>query len=206
MKNIVSKTAFKTILAIIIFLVAAFTVASLGFPQHMATLFENLGNYSFATGYASLAYTYSGTYENLARCVDDSILAGDDGNIVNFASRMVDNKGFEEYCLKRDEETKNNLGKYGVSATTDFSYKQYLMGNLACSQYALGDKDAAIETAENAMKGLSFPANNVYVMLTRRAYAANDKEMKDKLYEIISNLEVAFEEENYRSAVLQILR
>ena len=206
MKHIVSKTAFKTVLAVLILLIIAFGVMSFGFPQYMATFFEDMGNYSLATSYASLAYTYDGKEENLVRCVDDSILSGNDKKIVDFASRLVNSKTFDDYCAKRDEITRKKLEQSGLQISTDYSYKQYVMGNLACSQYSLGDGNAALETAVIAMDGVGFPANNVLVMLSRRAIMQNDTEMKQKLYEIISNLTyVRADEEEYRRAVLQIL-
>lgn len=189
---------------LIVALVLAFAVASLGFPGHMATFFENMGSYSFATGYASLAYTYSGSYEDLARCVDDSILSKDDANVVNFALRMIDAREFEEYCHGRDEKTYGTL--QGVEPLTDFSYKQYVMGNLACSQYALGRTSEALSTAEKALKEEGFPRNNAYAMLSRRAFEKNDGAMKDALNEIISNLTVSADEEAYRDSILELLK
>lgn len=206
MKNVISKTALKAVLIVIIAAVLAFGVASLGFPQHMATFFEKTGNYKFATGYASLAYTYSGTYENLARCVDDSILSGDNSDIVNFASRMVDNDGFEEFCAARDEAIRESLENGGLQANTDYSYKQYVTGNLACSRYALGDADGALETASAALEGEGFPPNNALAMLARRAVINGDNDMKIKLRKIIEEIEAAPDEAEYHDAVLEFLR
>ena len=212
MHKVVTKTAFKTFIIVIVVLIVAFATASLGFPGQMATFFENMGSYSFATGYASLAYTYSGSYEDLARCVDDSILSEDDKNIVNFASQFVDRSGFEDYCKKRDEANAKNLEESGITAYTDYSYKQYVFGKLASSQYALGDRDAAIETAEKSMDGIGFPVNNAYVMLARRAYEKKDVQMKSKLYEKLSERrdKIANEDHlskdlNYINQVLLIL-
>lgn len=205
MKNVISKTALKAVLIVIIAAVLAFGIASLGFPQHMATFFEKTGNYKFATGYASLAYTYSGTYENLARCVDDSILSGDNSDIVNFASRMVDNDGFKEFCAARDEAIRESLENGGLQANTDYSYKQYVMGNLACSRYALGDADGALETASAALEGEGFPPNNALAMLARRAVINGDNDMKVKLRKIIEEIEAAPDEAEYHDAVLEFL-
>lgn len=206
MKNIISKTAFKTILVVLIAAVLAFGVASLGFPQHMATFFENTGNYRFATGYASLAYTYSGTFDNLARCVDDSILSGSDSNIVNFASRMVQDDRFDEYCEERDKIIAETLSKNNVTASTNYSYKQYIMGNLACSMYVLDDADGALEIAKTAVKGVGFPSNNALVMLAQRAVTNSDEDMKNKLREIIKEIQVAPDETEYRDSVIEFLR
>lgn len=207
MKNIVSKTALKTVIALIVVIIAAFGVACFGFPQHMATFFEGAGNYSAASSFASLAYTYSGDYNDLARCVDYSILSGDDEKIVKYVTMMAGNKRFEEYCEERDEITRNKLENSNVEIKTDYSYKQYVIGNLACSQYAMGDSDLAIETAVTAMENGGFPANNVFAMLARRAALNKDTEMKEKLYKIISErTDVGLDEENYRDAVLKILK
>ena len=92
MFNVVVKTALKTLLGVIIALLIAFAIASLGFPGSMASLFENWGNYSLATGYASLSYSYSGNAEDLARCFQDSVLAGNDGDIVRSAKSFTPTK------------------------------------------------------------------------------------------------------------------
>lgn len=206
LQKVVLKTALKTFIGLAVILVLAFTAVSLGLPGHMATFFEKTGNYSFATGYASLAYTYSGEYGDLARCVDDSILSGDDANVVNFALRMIDAREFEEYCKTRDIKTSDVLGG-NMSSLTDFSYKQYVMGNLACSQYALGRKTDALSTAEKAMKDFGFPRNNAYAMLSRRAFENGDADMKSTLAEKVGSLTVSdADEEAYRKTILELLK
>lgn len=207
MYKIVFKTALKTFAILLALSVVAFTVASLGFPQHMATFFEKTGNFSFATGYASLAYTYSNSFDDLARCADDSILSKDDRNIVNFAGKMTSmeyEKQFEEYCKKRDAGIAENFS--GVS-DAGFGYRRYILGNLACAQYSLGNRSAALATAEKTTEEGGFPRNNAYAMLARRAFEKHDGAMKAELKRIVEGLSGDGEdEEEYRQTVLELLK
>ena len=76
-------------LGLLLIIVIAFSVVSFAFPQNMAEMFENLGNYSFAVSYASLRYKYTGDCYDLARCAEDSILARADDKIVRYAGELT---------------------------------------------------------------------------------------------------------------------
>ena len=195
MKNIVSKTAVKTVLIVISALILAFTTASLAFPQHMATLFENMGAYSFATGYAGLAYKYSGTVQNLARCVDDSILAEDDANVINYGEKLVSHEGFADYAKERTEAS-------GVD------YYHFAYSYIACAKYSRGKKDEALQTAKSAMQNVpDFPVNNALAALAIKSVENSDKEFAEKVYLSIVELgsEPAEDQLNYYETVLTIL-
>lgn len=182
-------------MAVIIAIFVAFGTASLGFPQHMATLFEKMGAYSFATGYAGLAYTYKGTVENLARCVDDSIFAHDDANIVNYGNKLVEREDFDAYCEQRNE---------ALDGAVD--YYQYIYGNLACAIYSRGDKDGALDAAKNAMQKVSgFPANNALAALAIRSAKNSDTEFSATLYNLIKDIEPTLDQQNYYDVVISIL-
>lgn len=195
MKNLVSKTAVKALLIVIIALALLFGVASLGFPSQMASLFEKMGGYSFATGYAKLAYSYSDTCANLARCVDDSIFAGDERNTVVFGEQLVGRDDFNEYCAERN------------ASMDSLDYRQFVYGNIAVAHYELGDSDAALKTSDEAMSGVvGFPSNNAYTALALAARNAGDASLMDALYGRVSSIiPLSSAEEENRSAVMAIL-
>lgn len=193
MKNIVTKTVFKMILVVVIAIAVVFATVSLALPQSMATMFENMGIYSFATGYAGLAYKYSRTVESLARCVDDSIFAKDEANVINYGEKLVAHDDFEEYCATRTEES-------GVD------YYHFVYSNLACAKYSRGDKDGALETAKASMQDISdFPENNAFGALAIRAVKNLDYELAIELYQEIIQKTPTTEQTRYYNSVLEIL-
>ena len=195
LKNVVANTAFKTVLIVIAAIIIAFATASLGFPQHMATMFEDMGAYSFATGYAGLAYKYSGTVENLARCVDDSILAADDANIINYGDKLVKRKDFISYSEKR------------TAASNGVNYYHFVYGKLACAKYNRGKKEGALKAAQTSMQNVSdFPVNNALGLLSARAFKKSDIEFCRKLSEEIGKFNPSDEQQQkYYDAVISIL-
>lgn len=205
MNNVISKTALKTLLAVIIAAVLAFAVASLIFPQHLATAFERTGNYSFATGYASLAYKYNDTTPNLARCVDDSILAGRDAKIVKFGEWLVAVDDFDEYCASRNQAAYEQA-EDGVDFST-YDYRQIVYGNLARAKYSRGDKQGAFDTAVQGMTGVAgFPINNSLAALALRVYEAKDSEYMQKLSQALQSISPADgAESEYLNDVMAIL-
>lgn len=106
MKKVVFKTALKTLLTVIIALLIAFGIASLGFPGSMASLCEKAGNYSLAAGYSSLSYTYSKDIDDLARCAEDSILSKSDGKIIKYCGKLLNHDGFDELCKRKSGDMK----------------------------------------------------------------------------------------------------
>lgn len=142
----------------------------------MAGFFENIGAYSFATGYASLAYTYSPNTEYLVRCLDDSILSGNEGNIVNFGDKFISDENFEEYCAERSNET--------------LDYKYYVFSSVATAKYGRGDKEGALNLAEQSFEGVSgFPKRNVYAALAVKAIEKGDRAFEDELYNLVLNID-----------------
>lgn len=157
MFKVIIKTALKTLLALIIVLALAFVGLSLGYPSGMAGFFENCGMYSFAKGYASLSYTYTGNISDLARCFNDGVMAGDDGNTANRGNELISNEKFEEFCIAETER----LG---------LDYRQFVYGNTACAEYRRGQKSEALETALKAVTDKnSFPVNNALAQLAGAA-------------------------------------
>lgn len=195
MKKIVVKTALKTLLIAFIALIAAFMVASFGFPGKMATMCENMGAYSSATLYADLAFNYSRTTSNLARCLDDSVFAGKDENIVKYGDRLIAREDFAAYAEERSAAANGAVDYFG-----------FVYNNLTIAKYNRGDKDGALNTAKTAMEGVSdFPVNNAYAILAIQAASASDAELCQKIYELIVELSPTAEQQNYYLTVLSIL-
>lgn len=201
----VVKTALKTVLIVIIALILAFITASLGFPQHMATMFEKMGSYSFATGYAGLAYKYNGTVENLARCVDDSVFADDDANIVNYGDKLVAREDFIEYSENRTKADIERAEQDGIDMG-DYSYYHFVYSNLARAKYNRGNSDGAFETAQKSMQDVpDFPVNNAFAVLAIRSVEKADKEFSERILNEIVKFKPAADQLNYYNAVIAIL-
>lgn len=134
LKDVVFKTALKTLLAVIIALLLAFGIASLGFPSQMADICENTGNYSLAVNYSSLAYAYSGDVEDLGRCAEDSILAKNDKKTVKYCEKLIGHKDFEEFCAEKS----GVIIVGGIELNLD--YKTFITENLQAAQSRLNKK------------------------------------------------------------------
>lgn len=192
MTKIIIKTTLKTLLALLVACIAVFAVMSLGFPQHMATMFENLGAYGVATGYASLRYTYTKDIGDLDRCARDSIVSGDNGNIVKYCLRLTEDEGFDGLC---------------ESSSGDYDYRQYICSNLACAQYATGDSANALATATAAMDGIpDFPEGNAISALAVRIAEAKDGENATALLAATERHTPAESQQRSYDAVVSLLR
>ncbi len=165
MGKVVLKTALKVVAAILAALVLAFGVMSLAFPRTMAQIFENFGNYSMATGYASLSYTYYGEAEDLGRCFEYSVFSYNDGDAISYGEKLIEHEKFGELCEERK--------------STGIDYKQFVYGNISAAKYRKGDLDGAIATA------LSGDAENVnaFGTLTIAVVKANDKTAANRILE-----------------------
>ncbi|MDE6585823.1 MAG: hypothetical protein K2K80_03990 [Clostridia bacterium] len=155
MYKLIGKTALKVLLAALIVLIVAFGILSLGYPAGLASFFEKSGNYSFASGYASLNYKYTGKIEDLERCFNDYVMSGNDENTVYYGEKLVNanNQGFATLCKQRDEE----LG---------INYRHMVYGTIACAKYRQSDKAGAVNSAKEAfIEGEGFPAANALVKL-----------------------------------------
>lgn len=176
MFKVIAKTALKMLAVVAALLVVAFGVASLGFPSAMAGMFEKFGNYSFATGYASLSYTYTKDVADLARCAQDSILAGNDKNTVKFGDKLVAHEDFDAFCAEESERL-------------NLDYSQYICGGIACARYRTGNADGAVELAAAAvLKCGSFPEGNAIVQLTLAVEKKNDRAAAGSIKEIMTTI------------------
>jgi len=144
LQKVILKTALKTLLGIFIALILAFTVASLGFPRSMAKMFENWEWYAFSTGYYSLAYSYRGDIDDLAKCAENSILDENDSKIIKYCEKLLAHEDFEGLC-----ERKKNMFGEGLT----FDYKKFITENLAQAKQRKGIAGSgAFATAfENAL-------------------------------------------------------
>lgn len=181
MSKVILKTALKTLLIAAVLALVAFGIASLGFPSEMAGLCERSGNYSMATGYASLSYTYSKNVNDLNRCFIDSVYAKNDNDIVKFGDELISNEKFEEIC---ENNSKKVTAENGTEIIID--YKQYVHGNVAAAKYRKGNGEEALKTAKNAMDGVQgFPKNNALSSLALAVIDAGDADFAKTLLEEI---------------------
>ena len=116
----------------------------------MATFSEQIGNYTMAVRYAALRYSYSGSTYDLARCVEDSILAADgsprsDANalIVEYGNQFFEKDDCEKVLRDLTEER-------GIDYTALFG------NNLVNARYYTGDFAGALSlvTAPRAVAAL----------------------------------------------------
>ena len=143
MKKIILKASLITLGALIAAGILIFSLWIIISPQSMATVSEKLGNYNFAVTCANLKFKYSDDTEDLARCVEDSILAKDDEKIVKYGEKLIARDDFDKLCAKRDGEL---APADGVEASRN--YKTYILSTLAVSQYREGNLEKAVATAE----------------------------------------------------------
>ncbi len=177
LKNVILKTALKTLLAVVTALVIAFTVLCFGFPQTVAELFEKSGNYSAAIPFAALKYTYSGSADDLARCAEDSVLANDYPNVVRFCGELTVNEDFTALCERKDEVIAAGF------------YRQYIFGNYSNALYLTGDADGALVAADKGMEGLEgFPPGNTYAKLAIAVAEAKDGKTALKLLDRLNGI------------------
>ncbi len=140
MKNLIVKTAVKTFLIILCAAVLIFGIVSFACPQHMATFAEQIGNYGIALRYASLRYTYTDDTGDLARCVEDAILAGDDSSVIKYGDEFFEKEDCEQVALELYIDT--NIDYYGLFSS-----------ELVKAYYATGEFGHALELAEDFNDG-----------------------------------------------------
>ena len=195
MSKVILKTALKTLLIVAVVVLVAFGVASLAFPSEMAGLCEKTGNYSMATGYASLSYTYSKNVNDLNRCFTDSVSAENDNDIVKFGDKLIADEKFTEVC---ESITVIKVEVNGKEKEMPIDYKQYVYGRVAAAKYRSGKKDEAFDIAVKAMDGVqSFTKNNALSALSIQVLQSNDKDMAGKLLTEVQKLSPADEDKEY---------
>lgn len=165
MGKVIAKTAMQIISIILLVAVIALLVLHFLFPQTMATFNEKIGNYTLATEYAAKYYERNGGADNLARCVDDAILSGNDGYIVKYGDKLISHEEFERVCTEKDARF----------SSISLDYKQYVCGNVAVSKYNLRDFNGAIQLALTANGTTSFKNNNALIILSAKIASTKDE-------------------------------
>ena len=196
MNKVIFKTAMKTLFAVVIALIVAAAILCFGFPQKVADICEKTGNYSVATVFASLRYTYTGDTGELARCGEDSILSGDIPNTLRYCGKLVGTEDFGELCADKD----------GGSASG--FYRQYIYGNYSSATYRSGNGQDAVKLAGEAMSGVAgFPVPNAYGTLAVIVGEAKDAETAPLLLEKIAEIVPSNNEKEikYYNAVKKVL-
>ena len=130
-QKIILISALEGLAALALAALLIFSLWILCAPHTMATASEKAGNYSFAVTCADLKYKYTNKTDDLARCVQDSILAGNDKYIVKYGESFLKKDDFEKTCESRGE-----------------NFKVYICGNLALAQYNTGSLEKAVETCK----------------------------------------------------------
>ncbi len=131
MEKVVLKAAVKAVLGIFIIFILAFAVFNLAFPQHMATITENMGYYSLAVKYADLRYSYTKNYNDLVRCFEDGVLAKNDSYVIKYGDKVIENvQKFEQLCTDKQ------------NADSAYEYGDWVYSKISVSYYAEGRKDS----------------------------------------------------------------
>ena len=176
MKNFVVKTAVKTLLIVLAVIVVGFVIFNFAFPQHMATFAEKLGNYDMAVWYSSLRYSYTDDTDDLARCLEDAILAENDQKIVEYG---------DEFFEKDDRVA------VMVQLTEDkgIDYLNLFGGHLVSSKYACGDFDGALDLALDFFEstqslGYECPLTSLVASLVSNKDAVNAPALLEALQSI----------------------
>lgn len=212
MKKIIIKTALSTLGIVAGCAVIVFAILSLGFPGTLCGWCEQLGNYGFAVRYASLYYSYTGDVADLARCVEDSILSENDGDITEYCAKLVDDEEFESYCALRDEEINGSIAGDDDFQDITFSYRQYVYGWLAGAHYRGGNTELALGCAIEALDSgfdredftsvgvcdytiSKFPPGNALGSLSLSVIEKGDKASGDMLLTVLESASAADEAE-----------
>ncbi|MDE7182456.1 MAG: hypothetical protein K2O41_05455 [Clostridia bacterium] len=138
-------------------------------PQTMATSCEKTGNYSFAVTCANLRYKYTGEAYDLSRCVDDSVLAGNDKLVIKYGEKLISDKQFNNVCTRKKDETK-------------VDYRSFVCANVAYSHYKRGSLQKAIEYADFAKTEEGF------IKLTVAVAENGTAEQKQTLKQVLTDL------------------
>lgn len=203
MLKVVMKTAAKTLVILIIIGVLGFGILSLATPGIMAYAFEQCGAYSVAAGYASIQYKYTGDVDDLGRCFQDCVAAGDDKGCVRFGSELIKDPRFSAYCEEMNEKLAGNMPD---NYDRGVDYMQYVYGKTACAKYVTGEKEEATALAEEGLRHTEgFPYNNAAVEISVKAAEADDAETKSRLLEIIGKITPSDGESDYYNIVKKIL-
>lgn len=194
LKSFIVKTAVKT--AIIALLILSLLVVGINFlfPQHMATFCEQSGNYSLATKYASLRYSYTKNTDDLSRAVDDSILAKDDALIIEYGDQFILCDDFFPVCNNKSAQL------------SSFNYAQFVCGRIAIAKYNSGDFTGAQKVALFVNGTRSFESNNAFMTLGVKIIGNKDTASARVLLDVLKYIEPerADEVDNLNTLIKQL--
>lgn len=178
-QKIILKSALITLAAIALAALTVFSMWILCAPQTMATSCEKTGNYSFAVTCANLRYSYTKSAYDLSRCVDDSILDGNDKLVVKYGEKLIAHDKFSEVCKSKSAELSESL-------KVKFDYRSHVCGNVAYSQFKRGDLSEAVKTAQKSGTEAGFI--KLTVAVSESGTDAQKKALYDLIYDTYGDL------------------
>lgn len=127
------KVALSTVVAIIAVLLLVYGFFALFLPAPLASVYENLGNYSGAVRITKRAYDKSGSDENLKRLAELLCFKDDDAELsAEYVTKYCDEESFKNYCKEaKDGQT----------------YYDLMTANAVKSLYTVGQGDDALKKA-----------------------------------------------------------
>ena len=160
--KVILRAFLSTLLAIVILLSFMFLALIAIFPQTMMEITYNMGMESSSIYFAEDAYKRTDDVGYIAYATEVAILDDNTGKIIKCGEKFINDAGFEDYCVKKDEEV-----------DVETSYKQYVYGKVCVAMYEKGKKEEAVARAFELI-GKTFPHNNAVVALIVTANRAQD--------------------------------
>lgn len=178
--KVILRAFLSTLLAIVILLSFMFLTLIAAFPQTMMEITYNMGMESSSIYFAEDAYKRTDDVGYIAYATEVAILDENKGKIIKCGEKFINDAGFDEYCVKKDEEIQ-----------IETSYRQYVYGQVCVAMYEKGKKDEAVARAFELI-GNTFPHNNAVVALIVAASRAQDVAsldmIKGKMNELQKNV------------------
>ena len=199
--KVILRAFLSTLAAIAILLLFMFAALTLVYPQTMMELTYSMGMESSSIHFAEQSYKRSNDVYYIAYATEVAIGEENYGKIVSCAGKLMEDKGFDAYCAKRDVEI--NEGKT-EEEKVQTSYKQYIYGQYCVAMYKKGDVQKAIDRAFE-LNGKEFPYNNAVVALAVTAKAASDTDTLNMIMGKMNTLLGELDDTAYLETVLTLL-
>lgn len=165
MKNLVLKTVFITLAAVIAFICALYFAFALFAPKTLARFWENAGNYSVSVKYYEKQYKNSGDIADLAELCAKLDVKNDSKRAVEYLAVFTDSENFNSFCENEDKG-----GGY------KFTSYEYYYGIFAVANFYENGLTAAIDTAKKAVGREYTEHNAFYVLLSEVSLTKADGE------------------------------
>ncbi|MGN0823430.1 MAG: hypothetical protein ACI4MB_00015 [Candidatus Coproplasma sp.] len=114
---------------------------------------ETLGNYNMAVKYANLRYMYTGDCFDLARCYDDSVLAGENESIILYAEKLLADKNYDRVCAERNG-IYNDM--YSDQFGFNFDYDLRVRSTTSAAYYSEAIKKEGNDRSTYTQKAIDF--------------------------------------------------